>query len=136
MSKKKPKEQVEEFVVGELAKHLAVATPRPDGADIIGIGPNGITYTFKVKLDGDREIPDDMNFAEELREKIRQSGLSLLQLAKAASISQPSLHHFMKGTQDIRLQTFNRLAAVMGFELKHRASKMPKTKPAAKKPNG
>ena len=137
MGKKAAKKSTEDEIFALVSEHLGRLPAAPEhAADGVGIGPNGITYTFKVKLNPEEEIVD---FADELRDKIRQSGIPQLQLAKAAGISQPSLYHFMNETQDIRLQTFNRLAKLMGFELKHQKSKMPKKnlpKTKAPKANG
>jgi hypothetical protein len=114
----------------------AIEDEPKDEPDFIGIGRNGITYVFHAKPLG-KELPEEMDFAENLRGVIRESGISQCQLAKRAGVPQPAISNFMSG-RDIKLETFNRMAAVMGFELKHKRSKMPKTKPAgtrAAKPN-
>lgn len=100
-------------------------------ADVVFVGRDGSTYIFNAKR------TDEMDFAKSLRDAIVESGVSQYQLAKFTGVPQTAISSFLRGS-DIRLQTFNRLAAVMGFELKHRRSKMPKKRAAgtrAAKPN-
>ena len=144
MGKKDDKPLTEADVLDLLRQFLPDAEPyvkqqHSGGADSIGVGRNGVTYVFHAKsLELEEELPEDMDFAIELREAIRKSGISQCQLAKRAGVPQPAISNFMSG-KDIKLQTFNRMALIMGFELKHFRSRMPKTMAAgtrAAKPNG
>lgn len=132
MAKKRQKSMSEDELA-ELIGQYSLHQPAEDQPDLIGIGRNGITYIFQVKPLGE-ELPEDMDFAEQLREIIRESGVSQLQLAKQAGVPQPAISNFMSG-RDIKLQTYNRLALIMGVETTHKRRQMPKTKaPAKKKP--
>ncbi|WP_442485812.1 helix-turn-helix domain-containing protein [Aeoliella sp. SH292] len=91
---------------------------------------DGSTYLFQRKMPS--EVPEDMDFAQQLRQAIAESGISQYQLAKAAEVPQGAISMFMNGG-DLRLKTFNRLAYFMGFELRQLKSKAPKKKPAKKK---
>lgn len=96
-------------------------------ADVVLIGRDGSIYTFNAKE------TDAMDCGKSLRDAIIESGVSQYQLAKVTGVPQAAISNFLNG-KDIRLQTFDRLAGIMGFELKHKRSKMPKTK--APKANG
>jgi plasmid maintenance system antidote protein VapI len=58
--------------------------------------------------------------AEELRRKVRECGLSVNAVAKAAGVAQPVLHRFMTGERDLTLSTAQRLADHFGLELRAR----------------
>jgi plasmid maintenance system antidote protein VapI len=55
-----------------------------------------------------------------LRKAVRDSGLSLYAIAAAAGLKRPSLSRFMAGTQSLRLDMADRLAAYFGLELRTR----------------
>jgi hypothetical protein len=97
--------------------------PAPDS---VFKGRDGSVYVFHGKLPG--EVPEDADFAEKLRDAIRDNKISQYQLAKAADVPQGAISMFMNGG-DLRLKTFNRLAYLMGFELRQVKSKTPKKRP-------
>lgn len=51
-----------------------------------------------------------------LREAIRDSGKSVYQIAKAANVSQIVISRFLSGERDIRMETADRLAEVLGLK--------------------
>ena len=55
---------------------------------------------------------------ETLKKAIRESGLSLYAIAAASGVKRPSLSRFMAGTQSLRLDMADKLAAYFGVELK------------------
>jgi transcriptional regulator with XRE-family HTH domain len=57
-------------------------------------------------------MPKDM--ADVLREAIRKSGTSALQLSKETGVSQPSITEFLRGA-DMRLATAQKLADYFGL---------------------
>lgn len=59
---------------------------------------------------------EGLGFADELRDAIRDSGVSQYQLAKASGVPQGAISVFMHGG-DLMLSTFNCLACAMGLEL-------------------
>lgn len=58
-------------------------------------------------------MPD---FAQQLRDAIRDAGLTQYRLAKDLKIPQSALSMFMSG-KDLRVSTFNKLAHYCGFQL-------------------
>jgi transcriptional regulator with XRE-family HTH domain len=52
-----------------------------------------------------------------LREAIRGSDKSVYQIAKAANVSQIVVSRFLSGERDIRMETADRLAEVLGLKL-------------------
>ncbi len=52
-----------------------------------------------------------------LREAIRSSDKSVYQIAKAANVSQIVVSRFLSGERDIRMETADRLAGVLGLKL-------------------
>jgi hypothetical protein len=52
-----------------------------------------------------------------LREAIRSSEKSVYQIAKAANMSQIVVSRFVSGERDIRMETADRLAEVLGLKL-------------------
>ncbi|MAT68922.1 MAG: hypothetical protein CMJ58_05305 [Planctomycetaceae bacterium] len=101
--------------------------------DLVVTGRDGSQYIFVwAKQAAGESDAGEVDFADQLRAAIEKSGVSQYQLAKVADVPQTAISKFLRGN-DIRLSTFNRLANVMGFELKHKPSKMPKTKKPAKK---
>jgi plasmid maintenance system antidote protein VapI len=57
-----------------------------------------------------------MPLDEQLRDKIRDSGKSVNQLAAECGVPQPVLTRFLNG-KDIRLETANKLAAYFSLKL-------------------
>ena len=55
--------------------------------------------------------------SEALREAIRRSDKSVYQIAKAANVSQIVVSRFLSGERDIRMETADRLAEVLGLKL-------------------
>ena len=53
-----------------------------------------------------------------LREAIRNSGKSVYQIAKAADVSQIVVSRFLSGERDIRMETADRLAEVLGLKVR------------------
>lgn len=68
-----------------------------------------------------------MSLAEQLRKKIRESGLSANALARESGVPQPMITNFLNGS-DIRLETANKLATYFGLRL----CDEPQAKPPAK----
>jgi hypothetical protein len=60
--------------------------------------------------------PDSLS--ETLKEAIRHSKLSVYQIAKDAGVSQIVLSRFLSGERDIRMATADRVAAVLGLQLR------------------
>ena len=58
--------------------------------------------------------------AEVLRKAVREPGLSVNAVAKAAGIAQPVLHRFVTGERDLTLDTAQKLADYFGLELRTR----------------
>ena len=54
----------------------------------------------------------------QLRQAIRESGMSVYRLAKLSGVPQPVLSRFMNGTRGITLATTSKLASVLGLELR------------------
>jgi hypothetical protein len=52
-----------------------------------------------------------------LREAIRGSGQTVYQIAKAANVSQIVVSRFLSGERDIRMETADRLAEVLGLKI-------------------
>jgi ribosome-binding protein aMBF1 (putative translation factor) len=52
-----------------------------------------------------------------LREAIQSSGKSVYQIAKAAKVSQIVVSRFLSGERDIRMETADRLAEVLGLKV-------------------
>ena len=52
-----------------------------------------------------------------LRDAIRRSEMSAYQIAKAANVSQIVVSRFLSGERDIRMETADRLAEVLGLKL-------------------
>ena len=48
---------------------------------------------------------------------IRRSGKTLYRLAQESGVSQPIIYRFISGERDIRLETADKLAAVLGLKL-------------------
>ena len=73
------------------------------------------------------EEGDEMDFAAVLRKAIQDAGVTQYHLAKLTGVPQAAISTFMAG-KDLRLSTFNKLAATMGFELKQNRTKAPRRK--------
>jgi predicted XRE-type DNA-binding protein len=58
----------------------------------------------------------EQEFAKQLRKAIEASGVSQYHLAKATGVPQGAISQFLAG-KDLRLNTFTRLARVMGMTL-------------------
>lgn len=59
-----------------------------------------------------------MTITETLRKAIRDSGLTLYAIGRDSGVKRQSLERFMAGTQSLRLDMADRLAAYFGLELK------------------
>jgi ribosome-binding protein aMBF1 (putative translation factor) len=57
------------------------------------------------------------SFSETLKQAIRASGKSELQIANEAGVSQIVLTQFLSGERDIRMATADKLAEVLGLKL-------------------
>ena len=66
-----------------------------------------------------------MDYAQALRDAIETSGLTQYTLSKITGIAQSALSKFLSGGE-IRLDTFNKLANLMGFELQQLPRKAPR----------
>jgi transcriptional regulator with XRE-family HTH domain len=55
---------------------------------------------------------------EQLREAVARSGKTLYRIAKDAGVSQPVLARFVRRERDVRAETFAKLAAALGLELR------------------
>jgi transcriptional regulator with XRE-family HTH domain len=86
-----------------------------------------------------------MSISQQLQQAIRQSGLSLNQIAKAIGISQPILSHFLSSDpdqqRDIRLATAAKLATFFKLGLaplpkKAKPSTTAPSRPKKKKRSG
>ena len=98
--------------------------------DLVVKGRDGSVYIIQACVKPGA-AQNEMEFAELLRNAIVHSGLSQYQLAKAANVPQGAISVFLAGG-DLRLNTFNRLAHVMGLELRQNRAKAPrKIKPKA-----
>ena len=65
--------------------------------------------------------------ADAIRAAIQKSNLSRYEIAKRAGINQAGLSRFMAdSTASLRLDTFERLAAVLGVEITLKTRKKPK----------
>lgn len=64
--------------------------------------------------------------ADKIRAAIEKSELSRYAIAKRTGIDQAGLSRFMNGAYSLRLDTFERLAAVLGIEVV--LKKLPKQK--------
>ncbi len=62
-----------------------------------------------------RAVPGPLTRA--LREAICSSGKSVYQIAKAADVSQIVVSRFLSGERDIRMETADRLAEVLGLKV-------------------
>jgi len=58
-----------------------------------------------------------MDIHQQLRDAITQSGQSLNQLGKSASVSASQLSRFLRGTRDLNLGAVSRLCQVLGLQL-------------------
>ena len=54
----------------------------------------------------------------QLRQAIRDSGLTIYRLAKDSGVSQPVLSRFVNGKRGITLATASKLAEALGLELR------------------
>lgn len=52
-----------------------------------------------------------------LKIRIRKSGKKIYRLAQESGVSQPVIHRFITGERDIRLETADKLASVLGLKL-------------------
>lgn len=67
-------------------------------------------------------MPD---YGDILRDAIKDVGLTQYVLAKTTGIPQGALSKFMNGG-DLRLQTFNKLAHALGFDLTQNPERAPR----------
>lgn len=75
-----------------------------------------LQHEYPPQRRADRVGPSSLSKA--LREAIRNSGKSVYQIAKAANVSQVVVSRFISGERDIRMQTADRLAEVLGLEIR------------------
>jgi plasmid maintenance system antidote protein VapI len=54
---------------------------------------------------------------DRLRDGIRRSGKTVYRLAKESGVAHPIILRFLSGERDIRLETADKLAAVLGLRL-------------------
>ena len=66
-----------------------------------------------------------MPVADQLRELINDTGLSVYAVAKGAGIAQPVLHRFCTGERDLTLTTADKLIAYFDLELKPSGKSRP-----------
>ena len=59
-----------------------------------------------------------VDLGAQLRQAIRRSGLTRNQIAKRADLSYAIVHGFVAGTNDLRLATASKIAAIVGVELR------------------
>jgi plasmid maintenance system antidote protein VapI len=64
-----------------------------------------------------RREKDPAILSDQLRAKIRESGLSACELAQASKIDRSNLHRFLTCQRTITLTTADRLAAVLRLRL-------------------
>lgn len=55
--------------------------------------------------------------SDQLRDAIRNSGLSILAVAKISGVPESVLNRFMRGERDLRLQTAEKVAAAFRMRL-------------------
>ncbi|MBT6156258.1 MAG: helix-turn-helix transcriptional regulator [Planctomycetaceae bacterium] len=79
---------------------------------------NGIVIEF-------RSTEDVMDYGQALRDAIEESGLSQYHLSKLTGIAQSALSKFFAGGE-INLLTFQKLANLMGFEIRQNPDKSPR----------
>jgi len=58
------------------------------------------------------------SLSQGLREAIQASGRSVYQISKEANVSQIVVSRFLSGERDIRMETADRLAEVLGLKIK------------------
>ena len=61
-----------------------------------------------------------MTLSEDLRERMKNSGLTVYMLAKLSGTSTDALYRFVKGERTLQLKTVDKLAAAMQLELTSR----------------
>lgn len=66
--------------------------------------------------------------AEQLRQMIRDSGLSQAEICRRAEVDAAAVSRFMNGERGLSLETLERLAMVLGFDLVPRSPSSPKKK--------
>lgn len=59
-----------------------------------------------------------VDLGAQLRKAIQRSGLTRNQIAKRADLSYAIVHGFVAGTNDLRLATASKIAAIVGVELR------------------
>jgi ribosome-binding protein aMBF1 (putative translation factor) len=72
-----------------------------------------------------RSTEDAMDYGQTLRNAIKESGLSQYHLSKVTGIAQSALSKFFAGGE-INLLTFQKLANLMGFEIRQNPDKSPR----------
>jgi len=65
-----------------------------------------------------RPIPDSLSGA--LKKAIRESGMTLYEIAKKARVSRIILSRFLSGERDIRMETADKLGDALGLRLVER----------------
>jgi ribosome-binding protein aMBF1 (putative translation factor) len=88
--------------------------------------PQEVTKDKEIRRRVEKEFPPARrpllpaapnSLSEALRKAIRSSGKSVYQLAKAADVSQIVVSRFLSGQRDIRMETADRLAGVLGLKV-------------------
>jgi predicted transcriptional regulator len=83
--------------------------------------------TVRLKNGTELLLPDGdkMDFAQTLRDAIRDAGLTQYRLSRESGVAQSALSTFMAG-KDLRVDTFQRLCHVVGLELSQNADRAPR----------
>lgn len=70
------------------------------------------------------------SLSDQLKAAAEASGESWYRIAKDSGIDYGTLHRFLSGERDVRLETANRLAAYLGLELRPKAKPKKRAKKA------
>jgi hypothetical protein len=80
------------------------------------------------------KIPDMKTISQALHEAVEKSAETPHAIAKASGVPVPSLHRFLTGERGLTLESADKLAAYLGFELTPRKARKAKAKrPTPKK---
>ncbi len=90
-----------------------------------GLTPEEVAKDVEIRQRVEQEFPPALpssragtgTLSKALREAIRSSDKSVYQIAKAADVSQIVVSRFLSGERDIRMETADRLAEVLGLKL-------------------
>jgi transcriptional regulator with XRE-family HTH domain len=71
-----------------------------------------------TRHEGRKNEPTETSLANQIREAVKESGLSVYELAKMADVDQSNLNRFLNGTREnLTLQVVERLFSVLGLTL-------------------